>query len=131
MKRISIYILALGLLSSCKDGGNAPVQAGVDDRLHAHSRVEAAARTLVGEIRSIDAGAGTLTVDIGEGRAASRPRNRTRRTFSATPNQLTLVRVGDVVEFRSVPARPHPRLLSIVAHGHRPPRPPARRPEAE
>lgn len=86
--------------------------------LHGHEKASSSVRTLVGEVRHIDTTAGTLTIVLAQGRYRERAGKGPTQTLFATQDQQALVKVGDLVEFRSVPGAPYARLVSVSAHAH-------------
>lgn len=118
VKRLAVLAVAVGSLGGCDRSNGAAARTGGGDGLHAHPATEATVRTAVGQVRGIDAEAGTITVVLSEGRTRERSSRGSTQTLYATSAQQASVRVGEVVEFRSRAGKPHARLLTIDAHGH-------------
>jgi hypothetical protein len=117
MNRLATLVLVMGSLGACDDG-RGPAAVVDDSALHAHPASESPVRTAVGQIRSIDANAGTLTLVLAQGRSRENTGRGPTLTLRATPAQLAAVKVDDVVEFKSRASQPYATLITVESHAH-------------
>lgn len=117
--RVILPLLALAILAGCDRDHVAPAASARPEALHGHPASQPTIRTSIGQVRSIEHGRGTVILALSEGRTSERAIRGPVQTLSATPDQLARLRVGDLVEFKSLAAEPHARLLSIETHAHR------------
>lgn len=118
MNRLAPLVVAIGALCACDGGGGGRAVAVEDSTLHGHPVTEPPVRTAVGQVRSIDVDAATLTVVLAEGRSRERTSRGRSITLQATPRQLAALRVGDVVEFKSRASQPYATLITVDSHAH-------------
>lgn len=123
MQRLFLLIAAIFALGACEPERKRAATATALQLAPVHGDASSAAapRTAIGEIDAVDLRAGTVTIKHARSVADERQANGPAETVTATPEQLARLRVGDVVEFKSIAGRPIGRLLSINAHVHRQP----------
>jgi hypothetical protein len=123
MTRGLTFIAIALALAGCRGEHATAIPTGLPDAAPPHpgGRAPRTVRTGIGEVRAIDAEAGTITVALVSGAARERSglgpmeRLRTRRELQ------TQVRIGEVIEFRFRAGPAMPEVIALNRHIHREP----------